>query len=146
HFDRPGPVAAWLKRVTSNASARKRSSLLPLAYGHCLASASSPRGSTLSSGLGLVSSSLYWNLCAKQPDRVCCSGPLSAAAREEVVSMPIKVIWHVGQKRMERGRFIWPTPADAETISPAQLSKAGGPSSPAECGRHDSSPGFCREM
>jgi len=40
----------------------------------------------------------------------------------------IKVIWHDGQgaclfsKRLERGRFIWPTPADgAVTISPAQL-------------------------
>ena len=40
----------------------------------------------------------------------------------------IKVIWHDGQgaclfsKRLERGRFIWPTPAEgAVTISPAQL-------------------------
>jgi transposase len=40
----------------------------------------------------------------------------------------IKVIWHDGQgaclfsKRLERGRFIWPTPADgAVTISPAQM-------------------------
>ena len=40
----------------------------------------------------------------------------------------IKVIWHDGQgaclfsKRLERGRFVWPTPADgAVTISPAQL-------------------------
>lgn len=40
----------------------------------------------------------------------------------------IKVIWHDGQgaclfvKRLERGRFIWPSPADgAVTISPAQL-------------------------
>jgi len=40
----------------------------------------------------------------------------------------IKVLWHDGQgmclfcKRLERGRFIWPTPADgAVTISPAQL-------------------------
>jgi transposase len=40
----------------------------------------------------------------------------------------IKVIWHDGHgaclfsKRLERGRFIWPTPAgDAVTISPAQL-------------------------
>jgi transposase len=40
----------------------------------------------------------------------------------------IKVIWHDGQgaclfcKRLERGRFIWPTPADgAVSISPAQL-------------------------
>jgi transposase len=38
------------------------------------------------------------------------------------------VIWHDGQgaclfcKRLERGRFIWPTPADgAVSISPAQL-------------------------
>ena len=40
----------------------------------------------------------------------------------------IKVIWHDGQgaclfsKRLERGRFIWPTPTEgAVTISPAQL-------------------------
>ena len=40
----------------------------------------------------------------------------------------IKVIWHDGQgaclfsKRLERGRFIWPTPSDgAVHISPAQL-------------------------
>src|SRR5258706_1058434 len=40
----------------------------------------------------------------------------------------IKIIWHDGQgaclfsKRLERGRFIWPTPADgAVTISPGQL-------------------------
>jgi transposase len=40
----------------------------------------------------------------------------------------IKVVWHDGQgaclfsKRLERGRFIWPTPADgAVSISPAQL-------------------------
>ena len=40
----------------------------------------------------------------------------------------IKVIWHDGQgaclfsKRLERGRFIWPIPAEgAVTISPAQL-------------------------
>ena len=40
----------------------------------------------------------------------------------------IKVIWHDGQgaclfsKRLERGRFIWPTPAEgAVRISPAQL-------------------------
>lgn len=40
----------------------------------------------------------------------------------------IKVIWHDGQgaclfaKRLERGRFIWPTPTDgAVTISSAQL-------------------------
>ena len=41
----------------------------------------------------------------------------------------IKLIWHDGQgaclftKRLERGRFIWPTVADGVvTISPAQLS------------------------
>ena len=41
----------------------------------------------------------------------------------------IKVLWHDGQgmclfaKRLERGRFIWPTPKDgAVAISPAQLS------------------------
>jgi transposase len=40
----------------------------------------------------------------------------------------IKVLWHDGQgmclfaKRLERGRFIWPLPADgAVTISSAQL-------------------------
>jgi transposase len=40
----------------------------------------------------------------------------------------IKVLWHDGQgmclfsKRLEHGRFIWPTPADGVvTISPAQL-------------------------
>jgi transposase len=40
----------------------------------------------------------------------------------------IKIIWHDGQgaclfsKRLERGRFIWPSPADGVvTISPAQL-------------------------
>ncbi len=40
----------------------------------------------------------------------------------------IKMIWHDGHgaclfsKRLERGRFIWPTPAEgAVTISPAQL-------------------------
>lgn len=40
----------------------------------------------------------------------------------------IKVIWHDGQgaclfaKRLERGRFIWPSPADGVvTISPAQF-------------------------
>ena len=40
----------------------------------------------------------------------------------------IKVIWHDGQgmclfaKRLERGRFIWPSPADGTvTITPAQL-------------------------
>jgi transposase len=40
----------------------------------------------------------------------------------------LKVIWHDGQgaclftKRLERGRFLWPTPSDgAVTISPAQL-------------------------
>ncbi|MFM2045107.1 MAG: hypothetical protein RLY86_3683 [Pseudomonadota bacterium] len=40
----------------------------------------------------------------------------------------IKVIWHDGQgsclftKRLERGRFIWPSPADGlVTISPGQL-------------------------
>lgn len=40
----------------------------------------------------------------------------------------IKVIWHDGQgaclfsKRLEKGRFIWPTPTDgAVSISPAQL-------------------------
>lgn len=40
----------------------------------------------------------------------------------------IKVIWHDGQgaclfsKRLERGRFIWPSPTDgAVSISPAQL-------------------------
>ena len=40
----------------------------------------------------------------------------------------VKIIWHDGQgaclfsKRLERGRFIWPAPADgAVTISPAQL-------------------------
>lgn len=40
----------------------------------------------------------------------------------------VKVIWHDGQgaclfsKRLERGRFIWPTPSEgAVTISPAQL-------------------------
>ncbi|WP_346283319.1 IS66 family insertion sequence element accessory protein TnpB [Bradyrhizobium sp. CW4] len=41
----------------------------------------------------------------------------------------VKVIWHDGQgaclftKRLERGRFIWPSVAgDAVTISPAQMS------------------------
>jgi transposase len=70
----------------------------------------------------------------------------------------IKVIWHDGQgaclfsKRLERGRFIWPTPTEgAVTISPAQMgylqgstgehpSKHGDLSSPAECGTDDSSP------
>ena len=40
----------------------------------------------------------------------------------------VKIIWHDGQgaclfsKRLERGRFIWPTPTDgAVTISSAQL-------------------------
>ena len=40
----------------------------------------------------------------------------------------IKVLWHDGQgmclfvKRLERGRFIWPTPADGTVaITPAQL-------------------------
>lgn len=40
----------------------------------------------------------------------------------------IKIIWHDGQgaclfmKRLERGRFIWPTPADgAVPMTPAQL-------------------------
>jgi transposase len=40
----------------------------------------------------------------------------------------LKVIWHDGQgaclftKRLERGRFLWPSPADsAVTITPAQL-------------------------
>ncbi len=40
----------------------------------------------------------------------------------------LKVLWHDGQglclfaKRLERGRFIWPSPADGMvTISPAQL-------------------------
>jgi transposase len=40
----------------------------------------------------------------------------------------IKIIWHDGQgaclfaKRLERGRFLWPSPADGVvTISPAQL-------------------------
>ena len=40
----------------------------------------------------------------------------------------IKVIWHDGQgaclfaKRLERGRFLWPSPADGVVaISPAQL-------------------------
>ena len=40
----------------------------------------------------------------------------------------IKVLWHDGQglclfsKRLERGRFIWPAPADGTvTITPAQL-------------------------
>ena len=40
----------------------------------------------------------------------------------------LKVIWHDGQgaclftKRLERGRFLWPSPADgAISISPAQL-------------------------
>jgi transposase len=44
----------------------------------------------------------------------------------------IKVIWHDGQgaclfsKKLERGRFIWPTPADgAVTISPAQMGYLG---------------------
>jgi transposase len=43
----------------------------------------------------------------------------------------LKVIWHDGQgaclftKRLERGRFLWPSPADgAVTISPAQLGLA----------------------
>jgi transposase len=41
----------------------------------------------------------------------------------------LKIVWHDGQgaclftKRLERGRFLWPTPADgAVTISVAQLS------------------------
>ena len=40
----------------------------------------------------------------------------------------VKVLWHDGQglclfaKRLERGRFVWPSPADGVvTISPAQL-------------------------
>ena len=40
----------------------------------------------------------------------------------------IKVLWHDGQgmclfaKRLERGRFIWPSPADGTvTVTPAQL-------------------------
>jgi transposase len=40
----------------------------------------------------------------------------------------IKVLWHDGQgmclfaKRLERGRFIWPSPSDGTvTITPAQL-------------------------
>ena len=40
----------------------------------------------------------------------------------------IKILWHDGQglclfaKRLERGRFIWPSPADGTvTITPAQL-------------------------
>ena len=40
----------------------------------------------------------------------------------------IKVLWHDGQgmclfaKRLERGRFIWPSPADGTVaITPAQL-------------------------
>jgi transposase len=40
----------------------------------------------------------------------------------------LKVIWHDGQgaclftKRLEKGRFLWPSPADgAISISPAQL-------------------------
>ncbi len=40
----------------------------------------------------------------------------------------VKIIWHDGQgaclfsKRLERGRFLWPSPADGVvTISPAQL-------------------------
>src|SRR5215470_1427059 len=69
----------------------------------------------------------------------------------------IKVIWHDGQgaclfsKKLERGRFIWPTPAEgAVTISPAQMAtclkastgehprRHGDLSSPADCGTHDS--------
>ena len=41
----------------------------------------------------------------------------------------IKVIWYDGQgsclftKRLERGRFVWPSPADGKvSVSPAQLS------------------------
>jgi transposase len=64
----------------------------------------------------------------------------------------IKVIWHDGQgaclfsKKLERGRFIWPTPADgAVTISPAgeHRRRHGDLSSPAECGTHDSSSIYC---
>jgi transposase len=40
----------------------------------------------------------------------------------------LKIVWHDGQgaclfsKRLERGRFIWPTASDgAVSISPAQL-------------------------
>ena len=49
-----------------------------------------------------------------------CSGAGAAAL--------IKILWHDGQgmclfaKRLERGRFLWPSPADGTvTITPAQL-------------------------
>ena len=41
----------------------------------------------------------------------------------------LKIVWHDGHgaclfsKRLERGRFVWPSPADGKvTVSPAQLS------------------------
>jgi len=41
----------------------------------------------------------------------------------------VKIIWHDGQgaclftKRLERGRFVWPSPADGKiSVTPAQLS------------------------
>ena len=53
---------------------------------------------------------------------------LSLLVQEVLRGDLLKVIWHDGQgaclftKRLERGRFLWPSVADgAVTISPAQL-------------------------
>src|SRR5207237_644812 len=55
------------------------------------------------------------------------SGPVSVPPAERRGGL-IKVLWHDGQgmclfaKRLERGRFLWPSPADGVvTISSAQL-------------------------
>src|SRR6185369_1940270 len=53
---------------------------------------------------------------------------ITGSAEAATVSALLKVIWHDGQgaclftKRLERGRFLWPSPADGVvTISSAQL-------------------------
>ena len=58
----------------------------------------------------------------------------------------IKVIWHDGQgaclftKRLERGRFLWPSPADgAVTITPTMYMKNMNAGSPNSCGSRRSS-------
>jgi transposase len=63
--------------------------------------------------------------------RRCCAATRCADicfASGAVAATCLKVIWHDGQgaclftKRLERGRFLWPSPADGVvTISSAQL-------------------------
>ena len=91
--------------------------------------------------IGLPSGARVWLAVGRTDMRKGFDG-LAAAVQERMAQDPfcghlfvfrgrrgdlLKVLWWDGQglclfaKRLEKGRFVWPSPADGKVITPAQL-------------------------